>query len=56
MSCFSGVMVYPEFAMVESLFLMMPSNLGFCFFACLLPSDYLKYLLSSKYLIGACPS
>jgi hypothetical protein len=37
----------------------MPSNLGFCCFcsyACLLPSDYIKYLLSSLYLIGACPS
>jgi hypothetical protein len=43
----------------ESLVLMMPSNLGFCCFYsydCLLPSDYLKYLLSSIYLIGACPS
>jgi hypothetical protein len=59
MSCFSGVMVYPGLAMVESLVLMTQSNLGFCCFfsyACLLPSDYFKYLLSSIYLIGACPS
>jgi hypothetical protein len=43
----------------ESLVLMMPSNLGFCCFcsfACLLPSDNLKYLLTSIYLIGACLS
>ena len=35
----------------------MPSNLGFCCFcsyACLLTSDYLKCLLPSIYLIGAC--
>jgi hypothetical protein len=38
---------------------MMPNNLGFCCFcsyACILPSDYLKFLLLSIYLIGACPS
>ena len=43
----------------ESWVLMMPSNLGFCCFcsySCLLPPDYLKYLLSSIYLIGVCPS
>jgi hypothetical protein len=43
----------------ESLVLMMPSNLGFCCFcsyACLLPSDYLKCLLPSIYLIGASSS
>ena len=43
----------------ESLVLMMPSNLGFCClcsYACLLPSDYLKCLLPSIYLIGACLS
>jgi hypothetical protein len=42
-----------------SLVLMMPSNLGFCCFcsyACFLPSDYLKCLLPTIYLIGACPS
>jgi hypothetical protein len=37
----------------------MPSNLRFCCFfsyACLLPSDYIKGLPPSIYLIGACPS
>jgi hypothetical protein len=44
---------------LESLVLMMPRNLRFCCicsYACLLPSDYLKCLLSSIYLFGACPS
>jgi hypothetical protein len=40
------------------LVLIMPCNLGFCCvcsYACLLPSDYVKCLLPSIYLIGACP-
>ena len=59
-SCFSGVMVYPGLALWwESLVLMMPSNLGFCCscsYACFLSSGYLKCLLLSIYLIGACCS
>jgi hypothetical protein len=59
MPCFSGVIEYPGLLWWESFVQMMPCNLDFCCFcsySCPLPSDYLKYLLSSIYLIGACPS
>jgi hypothetical protein len=55
-SCFSGVILYVDLIWWTCWVLMFPSNLGFCCYACLPPSDYLKCSLYSIYLIRVCPS